>query len=217
MYIRSSADWLTPNPLHRAVSEADPMAWPVRINKTKLLNDIRRSRLLARRIDQQKRQATARYSAQQRQAMERARQKLAGDLGATIAQMLGRNMALARQPDLAAIANQVGGEAATEALRYIEKRNAAGLPPTMGGFVAVRFKLAAKRAGWSPAAAELAGSMISSGFDLAASPALQMFVLAISFVLPRAGIRTVGAIQSLLGRLRKSNGEFEFEDMELAA
>ncbi|MCL6741794.1 hypothetical protein LZ518_11715 [Sphingomonas sp. RB56-2] len=206
------------------VSEADPMAWPVRPNKAKQLNDIRRSMRMVRQVEQRNLQSTVQYTARQRQAMDRAKQKLAADLSATITGLIRVNPVLAVLPDLGSIATQAGGETATAALRYIEKRNAAGLPASMGGFVAVRFKLAAKGAGWSPAATEIAGTIISKGFDLAASPALKMFVVAISVILPRAGVSAYrggttiyAAIRNWIGKPKKPNGEFEFVEMELAA
>lgn len=190
------------------LGEADPMAWSPRPNRTKLINDARRSQRMASRLDQRRRQETARIAASQR-----ARQQLAGQFSGTISTIIRRDPRLAALPGLQAIAAAVGTETSLELFAYLQSSNAAGTGPSLGGFVAARFKVAARAVGWPPTWTELAATALAEGFDRSASPAIRTFLLTLSVVLPKAGRSAVDLVRDIAARVR---GAGEFERAELA-
>jgi hypothetical protein len=178
--------------------------------KTKILADIERSRRrIVKPIEARKKEQLAKLTQQQRLALQRAQQAYIAAARKNLLPIIGGVLPPAHQLLLPVFLLKLMSAVSHEAQQVVTTTIASGVPPDEGNAVASAFKIAARDAGWPPAAVELTGEAVGQLYNLAQNPARKTLVAAIALIAPQV-IRK-------RGQAKDREGIFEREPLELAA
>ena len=193
-----------------SLAEADEMSWRPRPNRTKLINQVRRSQKLVRGIETAKSSALRRYTAQQRQKAEEARARYVAISQRQLFTAISNSLRPVRPDLIVPIFSRLSPTLANRANRLFLEAITTGQITTPGSFVAILFKSASEEAGLNAVTTELLAKAIEESFERANSPVLQAFIATLAVTLPGAVVKSRNALRWL----RNREGEFEQSSME---